>query len=447
MKRLTLYCLLCTFVTHAYAADSRKPNIIFVMADDLGYADLGSYGQTYIKTPHLDKMAREGMRFTDCYSGAPVCAPARSVLMTGQHTGHTTVRGNFGKGGVKGLVGGNGRVPLKAEDVTIAEVLKEAGYVTGMSGKWGLGEPGTTGLPGKQGWDDFHGYLNQRRAHSYYPTYIWHNEEKVMLDGNKDGKKKQYTHDMAAAFALDFIKRHRAEPFFLYLPYLIPHEKYEIPDLGPYENENWEPDEKVHAAMITRLDEDIGDMFALLKELDLDENTIVFFTSDNGAAKRWEGRFDSSGPLTGHKRDLTEGGIRVPMIARWPNKIKAGTTSGAPWWFPDVLPTCADIADTTPPKNVDGRSILPTLRGNPQDLSKRSMYWEFYEGGFKQAARMGKWKAIRYDKKAIELYNLSADIAEKRNLAKAHPERVKEFSDYLDSARTPSPAWPSPVDN
>jgi arylsulfatase A-like enzyme len=268
-----------------------------------------------------------------------------------------------------------------------------------------------------------------------------------MLPGNADGKKEQYTHDMFADFALDFIRRHaKKKPFFLYLPYLIPHSKYEIPDLGPYADKDWKQDEKVHAAMVTRLDEDMGDVFALLKELGIDDNTIVFFTSDNGAALRWEGRFDSSGPLTGRKRDLTEGGIRVPMIVRWPGKIQAGSVRNDPWWFPDLLPTCAELAGATTPSNVDGLSVLPMLVGEPQKLHDRKLYWEFYEKGFKQAGRMGDWKAIRFANKPTQLYNLANDLAEKKNLAKSHPEKVQQFEAFFAASRTNSKEWPSPVD-
>ncbi|MBT5815586.1 MAG: sulfatase-like hydrolase/transferase, partial [Opitutales bacterium] len=292
----------------AKAPDSAKPNIIFIMADDMGYGDLGSYGQTVIQTPYLDKMAKEGLRFTNCYAGSTVCAPSRSVLMTGLHTGHTTVRGNFGKYGVVGLAGGNGRVPLNETDITVAEVLKDAGYTTGITGKWGLGEPNTSGHPNDQGFDEWFGYLNQRRAHSYYPDYIWKDQTKFDLPENRNDQKETYTHDLFTEFALDFIKRHERDPFFLYLPYTVPHSRYEIPDTAPYSKQPWSDDEKVHAAMITRLDRDIGAILKLLKDLKIDENTIVFFCSDNGAAERWEGRFDSSGVLQGRKRDMYEGG-------------------------------------------------------------------------------------------------------------------------------------------
>jgi len=258
-------------------ASTERPNIIFIMADDLGYGDLGVYGQEVIQTPNIDQLAQDGLRFTQVYAGASVCAPSRSVLMTGQHSGNTTVRGNTGIGGVTGLTGKEGRVPLRAEDVTIAEVLKEAGYATGMTGKWGLGEPGTTGEPNDQGFDEWFGYLNQRRAHTYYPTYLWHNKEKVMLEGNLAEPKTDYTHDMITNFALDFIRDHQDQPFFLYLPYCIPHDDYEIPSVEPYADKPWTKTEKIFAAMITRMDGDVGQIMALLKELGIDESAGFFF--------------------------------------------------------------------------------------------------------------------------------------------------------------------------
>lgn len=420
-----------------------KPNIIFIMADDLGYGDLGSYGQTVIQTPNLDQMAIEGLRFTHCYAGSTVCAPSRSVLMTGKHTGHTTVRGNFGKYGVVGLAGGEGRVPLNKEDVTVAEILKEAGYTTGITGKWGLGEPNTSGHPNDQGFDEWFGYLNQRRAHSYYPDFLWKNKEKVELPGNQNGKRETYTHDLITEFALDFINRNQDDPFFIYLPYTVPHSRYEIPDTAPYSNQPWTDDEKVHAAMITRMDRDIGSLFQSLKNLNLDENTIVFFCSDNGAAERWEGRFDSSGSLQGRKRDMYEGGIRTPMIVRWPGKVEAGQTSDAAWYFADVLPTLANLGDAKAPAGIDGMSVLPTILGDKQDLSNRVLYWEFFENGFQQAVRQGDWKAIRLALgKPLELYDLSKDESESNNIAESHPEIIAQMEAILKTARTPSENWP-----
>ena len=422
---------------------SVKPNIIFIMADDMGYGDLGSYGQTVIQTPNLDQMAKEGLRFTNCYAGSTVCAPSRSVLMTGLHTGHTTVRGNFGKYGVVGLGGGEGRVPLEAEDITVAEVLKEVGYKTGMTGKWGLGEPDTTGHPNDQGFDEWFGYLNQRKAHTYYPDFIWKNKEKVEFPENSDGKKVIYTHDLFTNFALDFVKRHQKEPFFLYMPYTIPHAAYEIPDIGPYTDRPWTDDEKVQAAMITRLDRDIGSLFQLLKDLNIDENTLVFFCSDNGAARRWEGRFDASGILKGRKRDLYEGGIRTPMIVRWPGKVAAGKTDDLTWYFADLLPTLAELTGATAPAKIDGVSVLPTILGESQNLSDRYLYWEFYENGFQQAIRQGDWKAIRLAPGAsLELYDLSIDEVEANNIATQHPEKVDTFEATLKTARSPSTNWP-----
>ncbi len=411
-----------------------KPNIIFIMADDLGYGDLGSYGQQEILTPYLDQLADEGMRFTNFYAGSPVCAPSRSSLMTGQHLGHTTVRGNFSKKG--------GRIPLKKEDTTIAEVVKQAGYITGMTGKWGLGEPGTTGIPTKQGFDEWFGYLNQRNAHSYYPPFLWKNEEKIMLEGNADGKEEQYSHDLFTDFALDFIRNQEKDPFFLYIPYTIPHAKFEVPELGPYADKNWSDEEKNYAAMVTRMDRDIGRIIALLEELEIDDETIVFFCSDNGAVRRWEGTFDSSAHLKGRKRDMYEGGIRSPMIARYPGVIAPGSTSDLVWYFPDVLPTLADIAGAEVPENIDGVSVLPTLHGKNQDLDDRFLYWEFHENGFQQAVRWKNWKAIRLaPDEPFELYDLTVDESEENNIAEQHPDKIERIEKFIQEDRTESLYW------
>ena len=425
---------------------SKRPNIIFIMADDLGYGDLGCYGQKHILTPNIDKLAEEGMRFTDCYAGSTVCAPSRSVLMTGQHTGHTRVRNNMAKAGGT-LVTDNGsperRVPLEAEDVTVAEVLKQAGYATGITGKWGLAEPNTNGVPIRQGFDEWFGYLNQRRAHTYYPPYLWHNEEKMMIEANADGRRGQYSHDMFTKFALDFVRRHKDRPFFLYLPYTIPHARYEIPGTEPYTNKSWPDDAKVYAAMVTLMDADIGRIMKLLKELDIDKKTLVFFCSDNGGAKRWEGIFDSSGLLRGQKTNLYEGGIRTPMIVRWPGNVPAGKTSNAPWYFADVMPTLAEIAGVTPPANIDGMNVLPLLLGKKQRTDDRFLYWEFPTGKFQQAVRWRNYKAVRAAPgKPLELYDLSRDIGEKNDIAEENPEVVARIEKYLKTARTESPNWP-----
>ena len=423
---------------------SLPPNIIFIMVDDLGYGDLGSYGQRFIKTPHLDKMAAEGMRFTQVYAGSPVCAPSRSVLMTGKHTGYTTVRGNFGVGGVRGLGGGDGRVPLQKQDTTIAEILKAAGYRTGITGKWGLGEPGTSGEPLKQGFDEWFGYLNQRRAHSYFPEYIWKQDQRYPLEKNLNGGRGTYTHDLFAEFTLDFIERNQTTPFFLYIPFTIPHDAFEVPELGEYETElGWTEEEKTYAAMVSRMDQDVGDILDLLDELDLSGRTILFFCSDNGATRRWEGRFDSSGALRGYKRDLYEGGIRTPMIVRFPGVIEPGQVNDTPWYFADVLPTLADIANTRAPKDINGISVWPTLRGENQDLSDRLLYWEFHERGFQQAVRWKDWKAIKLSRtEPWALYDLSTDVAEVVNIAADHPEIITYLEARSGESRSESVSWP-----
>jgi arylsulfatase A-like enzyme len=426
-----------------------KPNIIFIQADDLGYGDLSVYGQQKFKTPNIDRLAAEGARFTQYYAGSTVCAPSRSALMTGLHTGHTRIRGNA-------------RYPLLPEDLTVAEVLKSANYKTGLIGKWGLGEAGTTGVPNRQGFDYFYGYLNQRHAHNYYPTFLWRNEEKAPLrnvvpdeDGEGAGNstnRVDYTHDLIAEEALNFIERSRGGPFFLYLAFTIPHANneaknkgMEVPELGAFANKDWPDQEKGKAAMIARMDRDVGRVMALLKKLNLDENTIVFFTSDNGPHR--EGGvdpdfFDSNGPLRGIKRAMYEGGIRVPMIVRWSKRIKAGAVSDQVWAHWDFLPTAAEIAGVKPPANIDGISMLNALLGKKQQ-GHEFLYWEFHEGGFFQAVRTGDWKAVRNAPGApLELYNLKSDLGEQNNVAAKNPNVVKKVEDYLKTARTESELWP-----
>jgi arylsulfatase A-like enzyme len=436
-------------------ADER-PNIIFILADDLGWGDLGCYGQERIRTPCLDRMAAEGMRFTDCYAGSTVCAPSRCALMTGQHTGHCLVRGNA-------------RLPLRPapRDLTVAEVLKKTGYRTGIIGKWGLGEDGSTGIPNRKGFDFWFGYLNQRHAHNYYPDFLWLNTEKQFLPnvvetriggmdvspGGVATARKVYSHDLFTEEALRFVAKHREEPFFLYLAYTIPHANneagpkgMEVPDHEPYTHENWPEPEKGRAAMITRLDRDVGRLLAKLRELGIDERTIVFFSSDNGPHSEGGSHpefFRSSGPLRGWKRSLHDGGIRVPMIVRWPGKVRAGVVSDQVWAFWDFLPTAAELAGVAPPPEIDGISILPTLLGKGTQRQHEFLYWEFHEGGTKQAARMGQWKAVRPALNApLELYDLSNDIAESKNLAAQHPDIVAKIEAYLRTARTDSHHWP-----
>ena len=438
-------------------AVGRKPNIIFILADDLGYGDLGCYGQQAIQTPNLDRMASEGMIFTNHYAGSTVCAPSRCCLMTGKHTGHAHIRGNA-------------RVPLRPGDVTVAELLQQAGYTTGIIGKWGLGEPETTGIPNRQGFDYWFGYLNQRHAHNYYPEYLWRNEEKVMLDnevrpvnppGGVATKRVQYSHDLFAIEALSFVERHHEDPFFLYLAFTIPHanneakgEGMEVPSHVPYTDESWPDPQKGHAAMITRMDSDIGRLFEKLKALGIDDDTLVLFSSDNGPHKEGGGDpafFNSSGPLRGYKRALYEGGIRVPLIARWPGKIEAGSGTDHISAFWDFLPTCCDLAGVVPPEDINGLSMLPTLLGQPgKQRQHRFLYWEFHEQGKKQAVRIGDWKGVRLNVAKepdgpIELYHLEFDPGETTDLAAEHPEIVARMADIMRTARTPAEHWPWPA--
>lgn len=429
----------------------RLPNIVFILADDLGYGDLGCYGQKVIQTPEIDALAAEGMRFTDAYAGSTVCAPSRCCLMTGLHTGHAWVRGNGG-------------IPLRPNDVTVAEVLQRAGYRTGLVGKWGLGREDSTGIPNAQGFDYFFGYLDQGRAHNYYPDYLWRNREKVTLDNELEAPRvakvrKEYSHDLFTDEAMGFIDRNKDAPFFLYLAYTIPHannergrakgDGMEIPDYGRYAEEDWPPSQKGHAAMITHMDRDIGRIKRRLQELGLDDDTIIFFTSDNGPHREGGARpefFDSNGPLRGIKRDLYEGGVRVPMIVRWPGKVAPGTTSGLPCAFWDFLPTAAELAGEAAPPNLDGVSLTPTLLGTGERQARHDyLYWEFFEGGFKQAARMDQWKAVRPDTDApVEIYDLEQDIGEENNVADTHDGLVTRAKALFDSARTTSPHWKTP---
>jgi arylsulfatase A-like enzyme len=430
----------------SWAGESKRPpNIIFILADDLGYGDLGCYGQKKIKTPNLDRLAKQGMRFTQVYAGSAVCAPSRCSLMTGKHTGHALIRGNA-------------LVPLRPEDVTVATILKRAGYVTGLIGKWGLGEPGSTGVPSKQGFDDFFGYLNQQHAHNYYPDYLWRNEEKVSIEGNiveknVATKRAQYSHDLFADEALRFIEKNKTNPFFLYLSFTIPHANNEAGKLGmevpsdePYSKEAWPQPQRNHAAMITRMDRDIGRLMEKLRELGLDENTIVFFTSDNGPHQEGGGDpffFSSAGPLRGFKRSLHEGGVRVPMIVRWQGRIPAGETNPHVWAFWDFLPTVAELAGAKAPNDIDGISVVPTLLGKGKQRTHDFLYWEFHERGSQQAVRMGDWKAVRAKLGGpLELYDLAKDLGEEKNIADRHPDVIARIEAHLKTVRTDSPQWP-----
>lgn len=414
------------------ASAGRPPNIVYVMLDDLGYGDFGAYGQKLIRTPNIDRFAGEGLRFTDCYAGSTVCAPSRCALMTGMHSGHGSVRTNAGT------------MPLLASDRTVASALKAAGYATGAFGKWGLGDIRTAGVPWEHGFDEFYGYLHQVHAHSYYPDFLWDNDRTDPLKGNRDGKGSDYSADRIAEKTVDFIRRRRNEPFFLYACWTLPHGKYEIPSVAPYENEPWTDVEKTYAAMVTKADSHFGRVLEALKENGLAENTVVFLTSDNGgvdAKSRQFDRFQSNGILRGAKGNLYEGGIRVPMMARWPGVTKPKSESGAPWAFYDFFPTACEIAGAKPPSGLDGRSVVSLLRGEDFD-AERPLYWEFFPYDFKnqryrldamqQAVRMGKWKAVRpTPAKPIELYDLSADPGERRNVAPDHADVTAKLAGIM----------------
>lgn len=445
----------------ATAVTAAPPNIIFILADDLGYGDVGCYGQQRIQTPHIDRLATEGLRFTDFYAGCTVCAPSRCVLMTGYHTGHAHIRGNAGKERP-------GIQVLRDSDVTVAEVLKNAGYATALCGKWGLGDEGNIGVPTKQGFDFFFGYLNQGHAHNYYPEFLIKNTERFPLKNVVPGnprsgigvatKQVDYSADFITGEALKWVEEHKDEPFFLYYSPTLPHANneggqngMEVPELGQYANNDWPPQQKAHAAMISRMDADVGKLMDLIKKLGLDNNTLVFFSSDNGPHREGGNNPDfnnSNGPLKGIKRDLTEGGIRVPFIARWPGKITPGVSNFA-GGFQDILPTLAELTATTDavPKNIDGLSIVPTLAGHPADQKPHDyLYWTFYERGGGQAARVGNWKAIQQPMdSAIRLYDLSQDLGEDRDVAAQHPDIVAKLSATMKAAYTPHENWQMPT--
>ncbi|MCW5964876.1 MAG: arylsulfatase, partial [Bryobacterales bacterium] len=430
---LTLSTLAFGGISRAQSPDTR-PNFVFLMADDMGMYELGCYGQKHILTPNMDKLATEGMRFTDCYAGASVCAPSRSVLMTGQHTGHTRIRANMS------FLNG-GRVPLRAEDHTVASMLKgpewrgafdeTRAYATGIFGKWGLGEPGTTGLPNDHGFDEFYGFLNQQHAHSHYVQYLWRNKTREPLKGNRNGQKREYASDLMAREALHFIDRHRYEPFFLYFTPTVPHAAFEAPELGPYADKPWPEEAKHYAAMVTRFDRYVGQIMAKLKECGLDENTLVFVTSDNGGAVSGFDEFRSMGPYRDKKGSPYEGGLRVPMLARWPGKVQAGSVSDMPWSFQDVFPTLADLAELRGiPPNVDGISIAPTLLGKAKQNYDRPLYWEqFSARTIEQSVRMGRWKGIRSGLGGkLAVYDLQADPGESKDVAGQNPEVVRKMT-------------------
>lgn len=461
-------------------SESRKPNIIYILADDLGYGDLSCYGQQKFETPNIDRLAAEGMLFSQHYAGTTVCAPSRSALMTGLHTGHTYVRGNRSVN--------EGQYPLPDSALILPELLKQAGYVTGAFGKWGLGYPGSEGDPLRQGIDEFFGFNSQTLAHNYYPWELWHNKERVILKENEGEKRGIYAPELIHEKALAFIEQNKDTAFFLFVPSILPHAELLAPEAymaqfgeksspeppyefiskfapeTPYEgtDDMNEPRFKTgdygsqayphaaFAAMVTVLDDQVGEIMDKVKELGLAEHTLIIFTSDNGP--HLEGGadpdfFNSNGPFRGYKRDLYEGGIRVPMIASWPGKIRAGSETDHISAFWDVLPTLSTIAEIEIPQDTDGISFLPLLLDKGEQQEHDYLYWEFHEQGKKQAVRMGKWKAVKTEiadnpDGPIELYDLAVDAGEEQNLADQHPEVVQEMERIMQEAHQEDPAWP-----
>jgi arylsulfatase len=489
MKLIT-HLATCLFTLSApFLSAAQKPNIIFFFADDLGYGELGVYGQEKIKTPNLNGLAHEGVRFTQFYSGQNVCAPSRCALLTGKHMGHAAIRENsahlLGKPSqykdkdmaaaatrfqqYKKEDGFPGQLFMPESELTIAEVLKKQGYTTACIGKWGLGHVKDEGSPARHGFDLFYGYLCQRQAHNYYPRYLWKNDKKIPLPGNnRKLTGKTYSADAMEAEALQFIRENKDKPFFLYYATPVPHVALQVPEdepslakyrktFGeeqPYDGKRgYLPNKTPHAtyaAMVTRMDRSVGKMRKLLKELNIDDNTVFLFVSDNGAT--FNGGYDraffkGNGPLRGKKCDLYEGGIRVPAIVKWTGKIKPNTVSDNVTALWDFFPTACDIVGAEKPKNIDGISFLPTLLGKKQ-LKHQYLYWESRLTRGQQVVRMGDWKGIRENvmkkgsKTPLKLYNLKSDLAETKDVAKEHPEVVAKIEKLMRDAHVPNKMFP-----
>jgi len=438
-----------------------RPNVVLIVADDLGYGELGCYGQQKIQTPRLDAMAKDGLRFTQFYAAAPVCAPARCALMTGLHGGHAFVRDNV-------EMEGEGQLALPKDTLTLPRLLQAAGYETAMVGKWGLGGPGSSGEPNAQGFDHWFGYYCQRQAQTYFPDHLWRDGKRVALDGNRsDGVTgTQYSPDLFLAEAEQYLRAEHAKPFFLYLPFTLPHVALQVEDadLAPYRDKFEETPYRgergylphatpraAYAAMISRLDKDVGRVLDLLKELRLEENTLVVFVSDNGPTYDAGGVdtrfFDSTAGLRGRKGQVYEGGIRVPLIARWPGHVPAGKESAWIGAHYDLLPTLLEVAGVAVPAKLDGRSFAAELRGESAPAHE-FLLWEFYGYGGQQALRMGRWKGVRVnlveELAPLELYDLEAAPRENKNVAAQHAEVVAKMLDVLAREHRPSREFPLP---
>lgn len=428
-----LHLLTCLFIGQLSYAEG-QPNLIYIMVDDMGVGDLGCYGQKKIKTPELDRMAEMGMRFTQHYAGSAVCAPSRCILMTGKHGGHAYIRANS-----PGYPGG--QTPIPAGTETLATMLKREGYATACVGKWGLGGAHNVGGANKQGFDLFFGYYDQRHAHEYYTDHLWKNDQKVPLDG------ETYSHDLMTKEAFQFMDENHENPFFLYLAYTIPHTKFQVPELGQYEDKPWEKNHKTQAAMISYLDRDIGRLLKKLNDLGISENTLVTFTSDNGAhGQSGTGEFfNATAGLRGIKRSLYEGGVRTPFLAYWPGKIKAGSTSDHISIHYDTMATYAELTGATPKSSHDGISYLPTLLGKKKDQKTHDhLYWELYEGKANRAVRMGKWKGVYPDlnkNETFQLFNLEKDEKEMTDLSTQYPEIVEKLQSIIKKEHVDNPFW------
>lgn len=477
-KRFALTGLLVLLSLSYASADIQPPNIVLLLADDLGYQELGCYGQKWIKTPHIDSLARDGVRMSDFYSGNAVCAPSRCCLMTGKHPGHAYIRDNGDPKHLQHLkeqFGWEfpGQNPIPDAEVTLAEVLKQKNYATAAIGKWGLGHFGTTGDPNQQGFDLFYGFNCQRHAHNHYPRFLWRNRDKEILPGNdRTLYGETYSQDRFTEVALEFLRENRKRPFLLYMPYAIPHLSIQVPEKSLAEYRGVLPEAEYkhrgylkhphpragYAAMISHLDRDIGKILDELDDLGIADNTLVIFTSDNGPTYNRLGGsdsdfFESAGVFRGLKGSLYEGGIRVPLVARWPGKIPAGSVSDLPSAFWDLLPTLAEVTGTSAPDGIDGVSLLPTWTGQKARQRQRDhLYWEFRSYGGQQAVRRGKWKAIRQKMLArgnttplkIELYDLQNDPGEQNDVAEDHPELVAQFDRIMSESRSPSELFPIP---
>ena len=438
-KFFNFFALGCVMASSVFAKDHKsKPNVVYILCDDLGYGELGYNGQEKIQTPELDKLCSEGLRFTDHYCGNAVSAASRCVLMTGLHPGHALVRANS-----PGYP--DGQLPLREGSETIAKLMQRAGYKTACIGKWGLGAYSNSGNPNKQGFDHFFGYTDQVKAHEYYPPYLWRNGKKIPL--NQGSVKKDYSHDLFTAEAFDFVKANANRPFFLYLAYTIPHVKYQVPDLAQYADKDWPQNMKIHAAMTSRMSKDVGRLVELLRELGLEKNTLVIFSSDNGAHGQF-GSFEffkTSGPLRDKKRSMFEGGVRTPTFAYWPGKVPAGKVTDHVSSFWDVMPTLSELTGEPIKGETDGISFLPTLLGKDKKQKKHEyLYWEIYEGVPRCAVRYKQWKGVVLDMRKgmnVLLFDVNDDESERKDVADQHPGVVKKIKEIMAEAHTPNPYY------